>query len=63
MRIVLLGASGNAGREIARLLTPTLGAADVVVLAGRDEGRLAATRAVTSGPASAQAQLALTQAG
>lgn len=56
MRIVLLGASGNAGREIARLLTPTLDAGDVVVLAGRDEGRLAATRAVTSGPASIQVQ-------
>jgi len=32
MRIVLLGASGNAGREIARLLTPSLGAGDVMVL-------------------------------
>jgi len=56
MRIVLLGASGNAGREIARLLTPLLATDDVVVLAGRDEGRLAATRAVTSGPASIQIQ-------
>ena len=31
MRIVLLGASGNAGREIARLLAPSLGAGDVMV--------------------------------
>ncbi|HQY99122.1 MAG TPA: saccharopine dehydrogenase NADP-binding domain-containing protein [Propionicimonas sp.] len=51
MRIVLLGASGNAGREIARLLSPSLGAGDQLVLAGRDPGRLAATAAVVSGPA------------
>lgn len=34
MRIVLLGASGNAGREIARLLAPSLCTDDVVVFAG-----------------------------
>jgi hypothetical protein len=56
MRIVLLGASGNAGREITRLLTPTLGAGDVVVLAGRDQKRLAATAAVTTGPATIQVE-------
>lgn len=50
MRIVLLGASGNAGREIARLLSPSLGANDELVLAGRDRGRLEATAAVVSGP-------------
>ena len=48
MRIVLLGASGNAGREVARLLTPSLGAADVMVLAGRDKQRLAATTVTSS---------------
>jgi hypothetical protein len=56
MRIVLLGASGNAGREIARLLTPSLGAGDVMVLAGRDQQRLAATAEVTSGPATIQVE-------
>lgn len=43
MRIVMLGASGNAGRAIATLLGPSLGADDELVLAGRDPGRLAAT--------------------
>lgn len=56
MRIVLLGASGNAGREIARLLTPSLCADDVVVLAGRSADRLAATEAVTSGPATVRVE-------
>lgn len=51
MKVVLLGASGNAGREIARLLVPSLASEDEVVLAGRDPGKLSVTRAVVSGPA------------
>lgn len=51
MRIVLLGASGNTGREITRLLSPMLAEDDQVVLAGRDRGRLEATDEVVSGPA------------
>lgn len=51
MRIVLLGASGNAGRRIAMLLGPGLASHDEVVLAGRDREKLAATRAVVHGPA------------
>lgn len=51
MRIVMLGASGNAGREVARLLSAELAATDELVLVGRDADRLAATRAVTTGPA------------
>lgn len=51
MRIVALGASGNAGREIAGLLGPGLAAGDELVLAGRDPGRLARTREVIDTPA------------
>lgn len=51
MRIVALGASGNAGREIAVLLGPGLAAGDELVLAGRDAGRLAQTRDAVAGPA------------
>jgi len=57
MRIVLLGASGNAGREIARLLTPGLTADDEVVLAGRNKDRLAATAAQPSGPATVRVEI------
>ncbi len=56
MRIVLLGASGNAGRDIARLLAPSLATSDTLVLAGRSQERLDATAAVTTGPASVQLQ-------
>jgi saccharopine dehydrogenase (NAD+, L-lysine-forming) len=58
MRIVLLGASGNAGREIARLLTPTLTADDEVVLAGRSRSRLAVTAGQCSGPAAIRVEVA-----
>ncbi len=51
MRIVILGASGNAGREVARLLSAGLGADDELVLAGRDRARLAVTAAIASPPA------------
>ncbi len=51
MKVVLLGASGNAGREIARLLGPSLASEDEVVLAGRDPEKLAVTSAVVAGPA------------
>lgn len=51
MKVVLLGASGNAGREIARLLGASLTSDDEVVLAGRDPEKLAVTRAVVSSPA------------
>lgn len=51
MRIVALGASGNAGREIAALLAPRLGADDELVLAGRNEQHLARTHAAVAGPA------------
>ncbi len=57
MRIVILGASGNAGREIARLLTPTLAAEDVVVLAGRSPQRLALTAGQCSGPAAIRVEI------
>ena len=57
MRIVLLGASGNAGREIARLLTPGLTADDEVVLAGRNKDRIAATAAQPSGPATVRVEI------
>lgn len=40
MRIVAVGASGNAGTAIARLLAPSLTAEDQLVLAGRDASRL-----------------------
>lgn len=51
VRIVLLGASGNLGREVARLLSPSLAPDDVLVLAGRNVERLDAAAASTSGPA------------
>lgn len=51
MKVVALGASGNAGREIVRLLVPRLDASDEVVVAGRNEARLAQTEAVAEGPA------------
>lgn len=51
MRIVLLGASGNAGRRIAALLGPGLASHDEVVLAGRDREKLSATRGIIRGPA------------
>lgn len=54
VRIVLLGASGNAGRDIARLLAPHLAAEDTLVLAGRSRAKLDATAAVTTGPASVE---------
>jgi saccharopine dehydrogenase (NAD+, L-lysine-forming) len=58
MKIVILGASGNAGREIARLLTPTLSAHDEVVLAGRNSSRLAFTAGQCSGPAAIRVEIA-----
>lgn len=51
MRIVILGASGNAGRAIAGLLGPTLDASDELVLVGRSPGKLAATREAVATPA------------
>jgi saccharopine dehydrogenase (NAD+, L-lysine-forming) len=51
MRIVALGASGNAGREIAVLLARGMTVGDELVLAGRDTVRLARTRAEVEGPA------------
>lgn len=51
MRIVALGASGNAGREIAALLGPSLDAADELILAGRDLAKLARTAAAVQSPA------------
>ena len=50
MRIVVLGASGNAGRQICVLLARELSADDHLVLCGRDPGRLAATHALVAGP-------------
>lgn len=50
MRIVVLGASGNAGRQICVLLARELSADDHLVLCGRDPGRLAATHALLAGP-------------
>ncbi len=44
MKIVVVGASGNAGGMIARLLAPSLSAADELVLAGRNLERLAAVQ-------------------
>jgi saccharopine dehydrogenase (NAD+, L-lysine-forming) len=51
MRIVALGASGNAGREIAVLLGPGLAASDELVLAGRDPAKLARTAGLVQTPA------------
>jgi saccharopine dehydrogenase (NAD+, L-lysine-forming) len=51
MRVVMLGASGNAGREIAVLLAPGLAAGDELVLAGRDPAKLRRTREAVAGPA------------
>ncbi|MBA3020057.1 saccharopine dehydrogenase NADP-binding domain-containing protein [Propionicimonas sp.] len=50
MRIIALGASGKAGAEIVRLLATSLSADDELVLAGRDPGRLAATKDSIVGP-------------
>jgi saccharopine dehydrogenase-like NADP-dependent oxidoreductase len=57
MRIVMLGASGNAGRTIATLLAPFLTADDTLVLAGRDRAKLDATRAAIIGPAALETAL------
>lgn len=51
MRIVCLGASGHAGRAIVSLLAPELDADDELVLAGRDEERLARARPLAAGKA------------
>lgn len=51
MRIVALGASGNAGRRIAALLGPALTASDELVLAGRDPAKLAGTAKLVETPA------------
>nr|WP_300150081.1 saccharopine dehydrogenase NADP-binding domain-containing protein [Propionicimonas sp.] len=51
MRIVALGASGNAGREVAVLLGPVLTASDDLVLAGRDPAKLARTAGAVTSPA------------
>ncbi|HZK06471.1 MAG TPA: saccharopine dehydrogenase NADP-binding domain-containing protein [Actinomycetaceae bacterium] len=62
MRIVMLGGSGNAGRAIAGLLGPRLNEDDVLILAGRDPGRLTAARAAAAGRAQVQiATLDVTQ--
>lgn len=50
-RIVALGASGNAGREIAVLLGPGLTVSDELVLAGRDPAKLARTAEAVVSPA------------
>lgn len=50
MRIVALGATGQAGTEIARLLAPRLAVTDELVLAGRNPAKLAATAALITGP-------------
>lgn len=44
MRIVMLGASGNAGGTLAALLGPSLVTEDHLVLAGRSLQRLEGTR-------------------
>jgi len=44
MRIAVLGASGFAGREIARLTAPLVSPEDEFLLVGRDEARLEETR-------------------
>jgi len=51
MKIVVLGASGNAGGRIAALLAPGLSADDELVLAGRSQRKLAAARVAVQGPA------------
>jgi hypothetical protein len=64
MKLVVLGASGNAGREIARLLARELGADDELVLAGRDPGRLERTREIVAAANPAlSAAIALFDAG
>jgi hypothetical protein len=57
MRIVVLGASGNAGREVTRLLGPELAATDQLVLAGRSAERLARTAEVVTGEAQVSTNL------
>jgi Saccharopine dehydrogenase and related proteins len=52
MRIVALGATGQAGAEIVRLLAPRLAVTDELVLAGRSAAKLAAIAASVSGPVS-----------
>lgn len=54
MRIVILGASGNAGRAIATLLGPFLTADDQLLLAGRSLSKLNDTRAKTITPAAVE---------
>lgn len=51
MRIVSLGASGHAGSTIAALLAKELDSTDELVLAGRNEQRLAKTQALITGSA------------
>lgn len=50
MRIVALGATGQAGAEIVRLLAPRLAVTDELVLAGRSAAKLSATAATITGP-------------
>jgi saccharopine dehydrogenase-like NADP-dependent oxidoreductase len=50
MRIVALGATGQAGREIVRLLAPRLAVTDELVLAGRNPAKLAELADTVSGP-------------
>lgn len=57
MRIVALGASGNAGREIVALLSGFLADRDELVLAGRDANRLAATQKAVVGPATVSTKI------
>lgn len=51
MRIVGLGASGHAGSAIAAMLAPELDPTDELVLAGRNEERLATLQASLTGSA------------
>lgn len=51
MRIIAVGASGNAGRRIAGLLAPQLDVSDELVLTGRDSSRLARVRDAIDSPA------------
>jgi hypothetical protein len=51
MRIVAIGASGNAGRAINGLLAPQLAAGDELVLAGRSAERLERARSEIDSPA------------
>jgi len=51
MKIAVLGASGFAGREIARLAAPSVSPDDTFLLVGRDEIRLEETRRVVDAAA------------